>query len=52
MDLEVAYIRSIDVGGYKYNYVGFYEKFIYKISMNRVRTTTTKNIPHIHNQAL
>ena len=26
MDLEGHNIRSIDVGGYRYNYEGFYEK--------------------------
>ena len=26
MDLEVTHIRYMDVGGYKHNYEGFYEK--------------------------
>ena len=32
----------MDVGGYRYNYEGFYEKTSYQMSINRVRTTTTR----------
>ena len=35
-------MRFIDVGGYRYNYMGFYEKSIYQISMNWRRMTTTQ----------
>ena len=31
--------RSMDVDGYRHNYEGSYEKFIYQISINRERTT-------------
>ena len=42
MDLEVTHIRSMDVGGYRHNYEGFYEKTSYQISINRGRMTTTQ----------
>ena len=32
----------MDVGGYRHNYEGFYEKTSYQMSINRGRTTTTK----------
>ena len=32
----------MDVGGYRHNYEGFYEKSSYQMSINRGRTTTTK----------
>ena len=32
----------MDVGGYRHNYEGFYEKTLYQMSINRGRTTTTK----------
>ena len=32
----------MDVGGYRHNYEGFYEKTLYQISINRWRTTTTE----------
>ena len=35
----------MDVGGYKHNYEGFYEKTSYQISINREKTTTTKKCP-------
>ena len=35
-------IRSIDVGRYRHNYEGFYEKFAYQIHINGGRTTTTQ----------
>ena len=38
----ITHIRSIDVCGYKHNYDSFYEKFIYQMSINRGRTTTTQ----------
>ena len=31
----------MDVGGYRHNYEGFYEKTSYQMSINRGRTTTT-----------
>ena len=40
-DLEVTHIRSMDVGEYRYNYKGFYEKTSYQMSINRGRMTTT-----------
>ena len=40
----VTNIRFMDVGGYKYNYEGFYEKTSYQMSINRGRTTTTKGV--------
>ena len=46
MDLEghthkdIEIFRSMDVGGYKHNYEGFYEKSIYKTFRNRKTTTT------------
>ena len=33
---------SIDVGGYRYNYKGFYEKTSYQMFINRGRTITTQ----------
>ena len=38
--MKVTNIRSMDVGGYRYNYEGFYEKSIYQMSINKGRTTT------------
>ena len=35
-------MRSMDVGGYRYNYEGVYTKTSYQISINRERTTTTQ----------
>ena len=35
-------MMSIDVGGYTYNYEGFYEKTSYQISINRGRMNTTQ----------
>ena len=32
----------MDVGGYRHNYEGFYEKTSYQMSINRGRTTTTQ----------
>ena len=32
----------MDVGGYRHNYEGFYEKTSFQMSINRGRTTTTK----------
>ena len=32
----------MDVGRYRHNYEGFYEKSTYQMSINRVRTTTTQ----------
>ena len=43
MDLEGhTHIRFMDVGGYRHNYEGFYEKTSYQISINRGRMTTTE----------
>ena len=42
MDLEGHTLRSMDTSGYRHNYGGFYKKFIYQMSINRRRTTTTK----------
>ena len=43
MNLEGhTHIRSKDVGGYRCNYEGFYEKTSYQMSINRGRTTTTE----------
>ena len=42
MDLEGHNIRFIDLGGYRHNYEGFYEKTSYQMSINRGRTTTTE----------
>ena len=33
---------SMDVDGYRHNYEGFYEKFIYQIFVNRERMNTTQ----------
>ena len=33
---------SMDVGGYRHNYEGFYKKISYQMSMNRGRTATTQ----------
>ena len=38
----VTYIRSIDVGVYRHNYEGFYEKTSYQMSINRGRMTTNQ----------
>ena len=35
-------MRSMDVGGYRHNYEGFYEKNAYRMSINRERTTITE----------
>ena len=35
-------MRFMDVGGYRHNYEGFYEKTSYQMSINRGSTTTTK----------
>ena len=35
----VTHIRFMDVGGYRHNYEGFYEKYIYQMSVNRGRMT-------------
>ena len=35
-------MRSIDVGGYKYNDEGFYEKFTYQMYINRERMIITQ----------
>ena len=32
----------MDVGGYRQNYEGFYEKTSYQMSINRGRTTTSE----------
>ena len=32
----------MDVGGYRHNYEGFYEKTSFQMSINRGRTTTTE----------
>ena len=32
----------MDVGGYRHNYEGFYEKTSYKMSINRERTIITQ----------
>ena len=42
MNLEGTHIRSINVGGYRHNYEGFYEKTLYQMSINRGRTTTNE----------
>ena len=42
MDLEGHTHKVMDVGGYRHNYEGFYEKTSYQMSINRGRTTTTK----------
>ena len=39
MDLEGQHIRSMDVGGYRHNNKGFFEKFTFPKSINRGRTT-------------
>ena len=36
-------MRSMDVGGYRHNYEGFYEKSSYQMSINKGRTTTTQS---------
>ena len=41
-DLEGHTNKVYDVGGYRHNYEGFYEKISYQISINRGRTTTTQ----------
>ena len=40
MCVWVIHIRSMDVGGYKHNYEGFYKKTSYQMSINRGRTIT------------
>ena len=35
-------MKSMDVGGYRHNYEGFYKKFAYQMSINRGKTTTTE----------
>ena len=42
VDLEVTHVRSMDVGGYKHNYKGFYKKSTYQMSIYRGRMTTNK----------
>ena len=42
MDIEGLCIRSIDVGGYRYNCDDFYEKTSYQMFINRGRTNTTQ----------
>ena len=42
MDLEGTHIRFMDVGGYRHNYEGFYEKTSFQMSINRGRTITTE----------
>ena len=42
MNLEGTHISSINVGGYRHNYEGFYEKILYQMSINRGRATTNK----------
>ena len=42
MDLEAHTYKVRDVDGYRHNYVGFYEKNAYQMSINRGRTTTTQ----------
>ena len=34
----------MDIGGYRHNYEGFYEKTSYQMSINKGRTTTTKGV--------
>ena len=41
MDIEGHTQRSMDVGGYRHNYEGFYKKISYQMSINRGRMTTT-----------
>ena len=40
----VTHMRSTDVGRYRYNYDGFYEKSIHQMSINRERMLTTKGV--------
>ena len=35
-------MRYMDVGRYRYNYEGFYEKSTFQMYVNKERTTTTK----------
>ena len=42
MDLAGHTHKVMNVGGYKHNYEGFYEKLTYQMSINRGRTTTTQ----------
>ena len=35
-------MKFMDVGGYRHNYEGFYEKSSYQMPINRERTTTTE----------
>ena len=42
VDLEGTYIRSMNVGRYKYNYEDFYEKLTYPMYINKGRMTTTQ----------
>ena len=39
----IAHIRSMDVCGYRYNYEGFYKKFIHQMFINMGRMTTTQD---------
>ena len=38
-------MRSMDIGGYRHNYEGFYEKTSYQMSINMGRMTTTELCP-------
>ena len=40
--MRVTHIRFMDVGGYRHNYEGFYEKTSFQMSINRGRTTITE----------
>ena len=42
MNQEGHTIRFVDISRYKHNYVGFCENFIYPMSINKERTTTTQ----------
>ena len=42
MDLEGHTHKVMDVGGYRHNYEGFYEKTSFQMSINKGRTTTTE----------
>ena len=39
---KVTHIRSLDIGGYRHNNKGFYEKFIFTNYINRKRTTIAR----------
>ena len=44
MNERITRIRSMNVGRYRHNNETFYEKFVYQISINKGRMTTTQGV--------